>query len=174
MRRLLLRFAFVLLMFAIGVGTGAVWQAKRSHSQNNSTVAQRVQEEEESPLTKEIVSRSLQTDVFRTEQLRRNSNHEIVWRWLKESIATYPQNWITLNISDEESYQVVLYPQRALDSSALTYYNKELSERGMPLLREHKRYLPIEVYQGNIVCPNWSGFVDAEEARLVYFAGASG
>ena len=152
---------------------GVLWQSKRSRPQSISDVAQR-EDKKEWPLTKEIVSRSLQTQAFRTEKLRRKSDHEIVWRWLRESIAAYPRNWIKLTVSDQQTYEIVLYRLKTMDLEGLSYYNRELSEKGMPLLREGKRYLPITVYQGNIECPNWSGLVDVEEARLVYFAGASG
>jgi hypothetical protein len=90
------------------------------------------------------------------------------------SIGDYPQNWVKLNISDNESYGVVLYPAKVLESAELLYYNEELSEKGLAPLTEDKRYLPINVYQGNIACPSWSGLIDVEEAKLVYFAGSSG
>ena len=173
MRRSLLEILLALLIFAIGVGSGARWQAHRNPSPIPSSVTQEV-DQEKWPLTKVIVSRSLQTHIFRTDKLRRNSDPEIVWRWFKETLSTYPQNWVKLTISDDESYGVVLYPQKELDSTTLTYYNKELSERGLPLLREGKRYLPIQINQSNIICPNWQGLVDVEEVKLVYFAGFSG
>lgn len=172
MRRLFLQVTFALLLFAIGFSVGAFWQARRSHPETFPPVRQQALEEEW-PLTQAIVSRSLQTHSFSTDELRGNSNAEIVWRWLKESLATYPQHRLRLDISDEERYGVILHPQMTLDSAALTSYNKELSKKGMPLLREGKRYLPIEVYRGDLICPNWSGLVDVEEARLVYFAGGS-
>ena len=103
----------------------------------------------------------------------RNSDDEIVWRWLRESIAGYPQNWVKLNVSNSESYGVVLYPLKELESTELNYCNKELNEKGLPSLVKGKRYLPISVYQGNIICPSWSGFIDVEEAELVYFIGVS-
>jgi hypothetical protein len=173
MRRFLLEILLALLIFAIGIASRARWQAHRHPPPIPLSVKQEV-DQEEWPLTKEIVSRSLQTHIFRTDKLRRNSDPEIVWRWLKETLSTYPQNWVKLTISDDESYGVVLSPQKALDSANLMYYNKELSERGMPLPREGKRYLPIHITQGNIICPNWSGLVDVAEARLVYFEGVSG
>jgi hypothetical protein len=101
--------------------------------------------------------------------LRRNSNDEVVWRWLKESIASYPQNWVRLTIADNESYGVVLYPEKRVDSTTILSYNRELGAKRLPPLREDKRYLPIAVYQGNIICPSWSGLIDIEEAKLVYF-----
>ena len=29
-------------------------------------------------------------------------------------------------------------------------------------------------YRGDLVCPNWFGIIDVEEATLVFFAGGSG
>ena len=122
----------------------------------------------------EVVSRSLQTHSFRTDKLRRNSNDEIVWRWLKREIAAYPQNWVKLTISDTESYGVVLYPLKAVEATELNHINKELNEKGLPPLEKDKRYLPIDVYQGDTICPSWAGFIDVEEPKLVYFLGESG
>jgi hypothetical protein len=172
MRRLAVGICLAIFIFSAGVAVGVRLQSHPSLSQAPATVEQHL--EDEWPLTREIVSRSLQTQVFRTNKLRRNSDPEIVWRWLKQSIDAYPQNWIKLNISDEQIYGVVLYPQKTLDIPELNHYNKELKERGMSPLREGKRYLPIQVYKGGIICPNWTGLVDVEEARLVYFAGVSG
>ncbi len=171
MQRLVIEIGIAILIFAAGVGVGLRLHSRQSTPQSPSSEQQL---EEEWPLTNKVVSRSLQTHVFRTNKLRRNSDPEIVWRWLKQTIATYPQNWVRLNISDGESYGVVLYPQKSLNSTELSYYNKELQEKGMPLLREGRRYLPIQINQGDIICPNWTGLVDVEDVRLVYFAGASG
>jgi hypothetical protein len=173
MRRFLFEILFALLFFAIGVGSGVRWQAHRNPLQTPPSDEQEL-DQEQLPLTKEIVSRSLQTHIFRTDKLRRNSDPEIVWRWLKETLTTYRQNWVKLNISDDESYGVALYPQKTLDAATLAIYNRELSELGMPLLHEDKRYLPIQINQSNMLCPNWQGLVDFEEARLVYFVGLSG
>jgi hypothetical protein len=68
---------------------------------------------------------------------------------------------------------IVLYPPKELDTAELDYLNKELNEKGLASLTKGKRYLPIDVYQGSIICPSWSGFIDAEETRLVYFVGTS-
>lgn len=67
----------------------------------------------------------------------------------------------------------MLYPEKRVESTILLSYNRELSAKGLPLLREDKRYLPIDVYQGDIICPSWSGLIDFEEAKLVYFIGMS-
>jgi hypothetical protein len=176
MKRFVPYIGIALLAFVVGTIAATLWKSHYSRSQNSplqapALIAQGV--EPEWPLTKQIVSRSLQSHSFRTDKLRRNSNDEIVWRWLKESIAGYPQNWVKLNISDGESYGVVLYPLKVLESTELNYYNKELSEKGLPPLARGKRYLPLNVYQGNIICPSWSGFIDVEEAKLVYFVGES-
>ncbi len=170
MKRFVLYVGIALFAFAFGVIAASLW---KSHA-NRSPVVAAQKLEEEWPLTKEIVSRSLQSHSFKTDKLRRNSNDEIVWRWLKESIATFPQNWVKLNISDRESYGVVLYPLRVLEVTELGYYNKELNQKGLPVLDKRKLYLPINVSQGNIICPSWSGIIDIEEAKLVYFEGHSG
>ena len=68
----------------------------------------------------------------------------------------------------------MLYPLSVVDESQLDLYNKEIKGKGLPPLEKGKRYQPIDVYKGNIICPNWSGLVDVEEAKLVYFAGSSG
>ena len=86
---------------------------------------------------------------------------------------SYPQNWVKLDISDNESYGVVLYPPEVLEPSQLDYYNKELNNKGLPSLKAGKRYLPINVYRGDIICPSWFGLIDAEEAKLVFFEGQS-
>ena len=172
-KRFLLYLGIALSAFIFGTIVTTLWN---SHSGSRSqTSAVRVKGvEEEWPLNQQIVSRSLQSRSFRTDRLPRNSDEEIIWRWLKVSIEGYPQNWVKLNISDNESYGVVLYPPKVLESTELPYYNKELNDKGLPLLAKDKRYLPINVYHGNIICPSWSGFIDVEEAKLVYFAGSSG
>jgi hypothetical protein len=172
MKRFVLYIGTALMSFVVGALAATLWNSHSSRSQRPPAVmAQPV--EEEHPLTKQIVSRSLQTRSFRTDKLRKNSNDEIVWRWLKEAIAQYPQNWVKLNISASESYGVVLYPLKELEPMELNHINRELNEKGLPPLAKGKRYLPIDVYQGNIICPSWSGFIDVEEAKLVYFVGES-
>jgi hypothetical protein len=96
-----------------------------------------------------------------------------VWRWLKESIAKYPQNWVKLDISDGHSYGVVLYPPKVLEPGELAHCNAELAGKRMPLLTAGKRYIPLQVNVDNIICPDWHGFIDADEARLVFFEGSS-
>ncbi len=171
MRRLLIYVILVLLIFGSGTIVGAVWKSRRSLPQQMPD-AQSV-DKTQRPLTKENVSQSLQSRSFRTDKLRRDSNDEVVWRWLKESIAKYPQNWVKLNITDKETYGVVLYPPKTLNSMELTQYNEELSEKGLATLIEGKRYLPVEIFEGDIECPNWYGLIDADETKLVYFVGRS-
>ena len=171
MKRRLIQIVIALLIFASGTIAGAVWKSRRQQP-SQARQPQRV-DEIERPLTKENVSQSLQSHTFRTDKIRRNSEDDVVWRWLKESIAKYPQNWVKLNITDKETYGIVLYPPKTLTSMELSARNKELTEMGLPLVLEGKRYLPIEIYEGNIICPNWSGLIDVDEAKLVYFAGHS-
>ncbi|HKO61511.1 MAG TPA: hypothetical protein VJV03_10155 [Pyrinomonadaceae bacterium] len=125
-------------------------------------------------MTKQVVARSLQTHSFRTDKLRTNSNPDIVWRWLKESIAKYPQNWVKLEISNQHNYGVVLYPPKMLEPGELAYYNQDLATKGLPLLVANKVYIPLQVNVDTIICPDWHGFIDADEAQLVYFEGISG
>ena len=172
MKRLILYLGIASLAFTIGAIATTFWETHSSRSQSPVVISREV--EEQWPLTKQIVSRSLQSHSFRTDKLRRNSNDEIIWRWLKESILAYPQNWVKLNISENESYGVLLYPPKVLEASQLDYYNEELKKKGLPSLEKGKSYQPINVYQGNIICPSWSGFIDIEEAKLVFFEGNSG
>lgn len=178
MKRFVLYIATALLSFVIGAIAATLWnpdpsrsQTPTVRSQTTTVITQAV--DEEWPLTNEIVSRSLQSRSFSTGKLRKNSNDEIVWRWLKKSIARYPQNWVKLNISDSENYYVSLYPIKELESNDLHYPNIELNQKGLPSLVKGKRYLPITVYRGGDICPSWSGFIDVEEAKLVYFVGHS-
>src|SRR5262245_59644704 len=99
-KRLLLYACIVLCGVAFGVVAERLW--KVSLHRSTEVTAPIVQSEW--PLTKERVSRSLQSHRFRTDKLRRNSDDEIVWRWLKASIATFPQNFVKLNISDSKVY----------------------------------------------------------------------
>ncbi len=97
-----------------------------------------------------------------------------MWRWLKESIVNYPQNWVKLDISDEHTYGVVLYPPEVLEPGELVHCNRELAGKGLPRLTKGKQYIPVQVNIDNVMCPDWHGFIDADEARLVYFEGISG
>lgn len=169
-KRLLRYVGIALCAFAAGIIVQRVWTT-RSYTPA-STQTQHA--EEQWPLTKQIVARSLQSHSFRTDKLRTNSNDEIVWRWLKESIATFPQNWVKLDISDSKTYGVVLTPLTTLEPSQLAFYNRELEKKGLPALDKAKRYQPINVHEGNIICPSWVGLIDVEEAKLVYFEGQSG
>jgi len=171
----LFQFAIALVIFAAGTIVGSLWQFHRSSSQNGNPLLQTVKYDgKEWPLTKDLVSRSLQTHVFGTDKLRKNSEDEIVWRWLKSSIAEYPQNWVKLEVSELESYGVVIYPPKILNHTTLAYYNKDLSEKRMPLLQEGKGYIPVQINQGAIICPDWTGLIDPDETKLVYFVGHSG
>ena len=173
MKRFLIFLAIAILAFASGVVTTNRWNRWRSRPAPSSIVnGQNL--EEEWPLSKELVSRSLQTHTFRTKKIKRNSDDEIVWRWLKASIQSFPQNWVKLTISDDESYGVVLYPREMLDDSQLESHNQELRKKGLTLLEKNKHYQPISVYMGNTICPSWQGLIDVEEAKLVYFIGISG
>jgi hypothetical protein len=81
---------------------------------------------------------------------------------------------VKLNISENETYGVVLYPPKILEASQLDFYNEELKKKGLPSLEKGKSYQPLNVYQGNIICPSWAGFIDIEEAKLVFSEGTSG
>lgn len=160
----------VLGAFIVGITADRLF---KSPSQPSSVIAIKVNPQPR-PLTRQLVSRSLQTRSFRTDKLRTNSNDEIVWRWLKESIANFPQNWVKLKISDGEVYSVIFDPLAVPDPRTLEYYNRELEKKGLPPLEKGKRYQQITVYHDTTVCPNWSGLIDVEEAKLVFFAGSSG
>lgn len=175
-RSLILKVVVALLIFSAGAFSGAVWKSRRGAIPNVVVAPPIVKPTAEQPwpLGKELVSRSLQSHSFRTDKLRRNSNDEVVWRWLKDSISSYPQNWVKLNISDNESYGVVLYPAKTFDSTYVDFHNRGIGTKGLPPLRVDKRYLPIAVYHGDIICPSWNGLIDIEDAKLVYFVGVSG
>jgi hypothetical protein len=171
---LLLQILFAAAIFVAGVALGAGWHARRTRvSQTPQPVSAPQSDQTPWPLTKQIVARSLQTQTFRTDKLRTNSDHDVVWRWLKESIAQYPQNWVKLDISDQHTYGIVLYPPKTLEPSELIHCNRELASKGLPLLIAGKRYIPLQVYIDDIICPSWDGFIDADEAQLVYFYGSS-
>ena len=175
MRRLILQTIIAVALFAGGIALGAAWHARRGRTKpptSPSAAAQRP-DEKPWPLTKQVVARSLQSHSFRTDKLRLNANDDVVWRWLKESVANYPQNWVKLNINETESYGVVIYPPKTLEPMELAHCNKQLSESGLPLVSQGKRYLPIQINVGNIICPDWYGLVDPDEARLVFFEGRS-
>lgn len=173
MKRSIVYISISALTFTVGSYISGRW---KRHIEHPPTVAitKKAIEEEQWPLSKNLVSRSLQTRSFSSDKVRRNSRDEIIWRWLKESIAAYPQNWVRLDISDQESYGVVLYPMAVLDPSAIVHYNRELKGKGLPGLDPNKRYMSINVYKSNIACPSWEGLIDVEEAKLVFFEGISG
>ena len=172
MKRAIIYISISALTFSVGSYLSARWKRHLEPSPS-SAITKKAIEEEEWPLSKKLVSRALQTHSFRSDKVRRNSDDEVVWRWLKESIAVYPQNWLRLNISDSESYGVVLYPTKVLEPQELVYYNRQLKAKGLPILNPVKRYLPISVFEGNIICPNWAGLIDVEDAKLVFFEGSS-
>ena len=180
MKRLVLYIGTALLSFVVGAAAATVWHSRHSRLQTPppALIPEPVEKEqpvvEEWPLTKLIVSRSLQTHSFGTDKLLKNSDDEIVWRWLKGEIARYPQNWVKLNVSDKECCGVVLYPMKVLEPGELIHINRELDQKGWPPLARNKRYLPINVYRDTVICPSWSGYIDVEEAKLVYFLGESG
>jgi len=93
---------------------------------------------------------------------------------LRESIANYPQNWVKLDISDQHTYGIVFYPPKVLESGELARYNQELGAKGLAPRAAGKRNVPAQVNIDNIICPDWHGFIDADEAQLVYFEGMSG
>jgi short subunit dehydrogenase-like uncharacterized protein len=160
--------------------SGAFWHARRSapgqqlaKSQTEMRPAPEFQEKEWT-LTANLVSIALQRRTISTKHLRRNSDDEIVWRWLKKSITEYPQNWVKLNISESGHYFVEIYSPAALDQSKLAYINSNLKERGLPLLEAGKRYAELQVSQAGIICPEWYGVIDLDAPRLMYFEGRSG
>jgi hypothetical protein len=171
---LLYRIAIALFAFVVGAIIGGAWKSSRIHARAPGTIGAEQKQEEELPLTRALVTRSLQTHGFRSDKLKRNSSDEIVWRWLKDSIQTYPQNWVKLTFTENERYSVVLDYADVASTDEIRYYNHELAQEGLPLITDGKRYVHFRVHQGNIVCPSWDGLIDVEAARLVYFAGVSG
>ena len=160
----------------IGVAPGASWIALRGSFNAQPADARKPPaantDEQEWKLTSELVSRALQTRTISTRRLRRNSNDEVVWRWLKQSIAEYPQNFVVLNISEaEHSYFVTLRTPGGLNQD---YVNGHLKELGRPLLDPRKRYAELIVNQEGLGCPDWYGLIDLESPKLIYFEGRSG
>src|ERR1044072_65499 len=137
MRHRFLQIAATLLIFALGILCGTLWHSRQNQSnqQPSTTVDSQqsqlanIQEEDEWTLTPEIVSRALQTKIIRTTSLRRNSDDEVVWRWLKQSVTDYHRDWLKLNISETEQYGVVIYPASILSSNELSYCNQQLREQ---------------------------------------------
>ncbi|HEX6733089.1 MAG TPA: hypothetical protein VF074_23910 [Pyrinomonadaceae bacterium] len=173
MKRSIIYISISALTFTVGTYISTRRNRQIQHS-SSQAITKKAIEEEQWPLSKMLVSRALQQHSFRSDKVRRNSNDEVVWRWLKQSIAEYPQNWVRLKISEGESYGVVLYPMTVLEPQQIVYYNRELKAKGLPTLDPSKRYLPINVSHGDIICPNWAGLIDVEEAKLVFFEGSSG
>ena len=175
MTRLILQLAIAITLFVGGVAAGVARHARRVRaSQTTQQPITQGSDEKPWPLNKQIVARSLQTHSFRTDKLRTNSDADVVWRWLKDSIAKYPQNWVKLDIFDQHTYGVVLYPPKVLEPGELTHCNGELASKRLPLLVPGKRYIPVQVNIDNTICPDWHGFIDADGAQLVYFEGLSG
>jgi len=176
MRRTIFQTLVAIALFAGGIVLGAVWHSRRVRSTAPTPslpVAQRP-DDKPWPLTQQIVARSLQSHSFRTDKLRLNSYDDVVWRWLKECVANYPQNWVKLDISEQHTYGVVLYPPKVLEVTELTHCNHELAAKGLSPLTAGKIYIPVQVNIDNIICPDWHGFIDADQAKLVYFEGLSG
>jgi hypothetical protein len=173
MKRSIIYISISALTFTVGTHISTRGKRQLEHSPSQATTKKAI-EVEQWPLSNKLVSRALQQHSFRSDKLRRNSNDEVVWRWLKESIAAYPQNWVRLKIEDGESFGVVLNPMAVLEPHEIVYYNRQLKAKGLPILDPAKRYLPINVYQGDIICPSWAGLIDVEETKLVFFEGSSG
>lgn len=173
MTRRLIHVAIAILTFLAGLALARLWHRTPSKPKPPAIVQAVLEKEAAWQLTPQIVSRSLQTHGFRSNKLRRNSSDEIVWRWLRAEIAAYPQNWVRLEIKDTETYSVILNPPSVLPATELTYYNQQLKQKGFPLLQPGKRYLPIIVYHGDTICPSWSGIIDVDQPKLVFFIGVS-
>lgn len=179
MRRLTVYLAIALLTFTLGVVSGAFWYARQLTPQPGRAQAEFAQpapqsNEQQWPLTPDLVSRAMQTRIISTKRLRRNGDDEVVWRWLKQSVAEYPQNWVRLNISEAGHYSVVIYRPTTLDEKRREVINGQLRGQGRPLLEEGKKYAELQVKQGDIECPDWYGLIDLDAARLMYFEGRSG
>ncbi|HSE31230.1 MAG TPA: hypothetical protein VLA93_06605 [Pyrinomonadaceae bacterium] len=166
------RTTTLIVAFTIGVGISFVSFNKTRSCPAKSVrgLASYQRSEPEWPLTREIVSQALQTHSFST-KLPLDVDDQIVWRWLKEAIAAYPQTYLKLEPSNEDTYGVVLYPRTVLHSPNLEYYNEQLKTKGLPTLNANKQYIPINVYLNNIICPSWMGLIDVDEAKLVFFEG---
>jgi hypothetical protein len=172
-----------LITFGIGATAGVIWHAQRNHVVNHSSnqVAMRPdsqqQDEPPWPLTQQLVSRALQTRQLSTKRLIRNSDDEVVWRWLRQAIteyqatAGYEQDSLVLPLSDAHYYFVVIYP---LSVDELRFFNLDLRKAGRPLLQANHRYARIQVNYDNIACPEWIGIIDLEAPKLMFLRGSGG
>jgi len=165
------RTTTLLLAFIIGVAVAFSLNKIKSRAVKSVPDLATQQPSEPIPLTKEIVSRSLQTHSFSTKR-HLDIEDQIVWQWLKDAIATCPQEYLKLELSNKDTYGVVLYPTTVLEPLSLKYYNEHMKQKGLPKLDANKRYMPIQVYVNNIICPSWSGLIDVDEAKLVLFQGS--
>jgi hypothetical protein len=170
MKRIVTHLSIALLTFIIGIISGVAWHTHRGRADDRT--ASRA-DEQEWPLKPEMVLRALRTRTIATKRLRRNSNEEVIWRWLKQSIAEYPQGSLKLDISENEEYFVAIYGPTTLDENQLAHINDQLKKRGRPPLPPGKNYAEVDITRGDILCPSWQGWIDLDEARLVYFEGMS-
>jgi hypothetical protein len=177
MRNLLPKIAAALITFALGAASGAVWLRFHEPAKVDSSQPAMLQEQPEFTLTSILVARSLQTRVIPTKNLKRNSSNEIIWRWLKQEIARYQSipgyenQSLVLPLSDTHEYRVTLYQMNEEEFKAA---NQVLLREGLPLLKADHQYARLGIHIDDIICPNWGGYVDLEEPRLVFFRGSGG
>lgn len=182
MRRLITHLIVALVTFGVGLTAGVVWYAKRSHLNTQPpmrTVTAPLnhrQEEPDLPLVPEAVARALQTRQILTKHLAQNSDDDMAWRWLKQAISeyqstsSYKQHSLMLPLSDAHDYIVVIHTS-PLSQEEVEYFNEELQKEGRPALRVNRRYSQVQVNYDQIACPVWSGVVDLEALKLVFFRG---
>ena len=150
--------------FVAGISTTTLWNYYFSSLQSSREQAIG---ELEPALTNDLVRSALQTHGFASREIKKNSAHDIEWRWLSKAIAAYPQK--TIDLADEKGYWVKVYTPIILDDMQFDWYNEKLQRDGLPPLRRNTRYLPINLSSAN-VCPYWGGLIDLENLNLAYFA----
>lgn len=161
MKRLIVQLSILVIAFLAGTLTSISW------NRYFSLRTAKAQQIEEQPLTITNVSRSLTTRSFFTQEIEKNRDEDIVWRWLSRALAAYPQN--TLNPSDKPGFVVKLYKPIMLDDMEFNWYNDKLQREGLSPLRKNNRYLPINVFSAPTHCQVWGGLIDLEEMKLAYF-----
>lgn len=165
MRRVIIKGGILVLVFVTGIVTTTLWN---SYFPSMKLLKVEGTEELERPLTTDAVTSALQTHGFVSREIKKNSAHDIEWRWLSKAIAAYPQK--TIDVSDEKGYWVRIYTPIILDDMQFDWYNEKLLRDGMPPLHRNTRYLPINLSPADNPCPYWGGLIDLENLNLAYFA----
>jgi hypothetical protein len=181
MRTILTRIVAAFITFALGIAAGVAWLRLHRHDSQpariNRSQPDKAQEESELPLTSILVARSLQTRAVQTKDLKRNSSDEIIWRWLRQEITRYQSTpdykrvSLVLPLKDEHEYELTLHQ---VNEEEFKSANQFLLREGLPPLKPERRYARVGIHLDNLICPDWGGYIDLEEPKLVFFRGTGG